>query len=210
MDASAWLRTLGAQTPLRYGAMTAKLTKRGDHMVVKGWGSGTDSEDETDGAEHLEQMETYHKLRETAMLRRVLEAAEVDIDTTELTMKLEQAAGQKEASDGEASRTMRKTLVAAEMMTLKMATHRTRAEHIRHWKMNMAVARNNEKARQRASRALKVSLRAARRTVKDDKAVIAWQGRRHKNLAATKVPYHPSIEGVYMAAVKRASETRAE
>ena len=74
----------------------------------------------------------------------------------------------------------------------------------------MAIARNNEKARQRASRALKLSLQAAERTVKDDKVVTAWQRRWHKNLVATEVPYHPSIEGVYMAAVKRASETRAE
>ena len=64
--------------------------------------------------------------------------------------------------------------------------------------------------RQRASRALKLSLQAAERTVKDDKAVTTRQRRGHRNLAATEVPYHPLIEGVYMAAVKRASETRAE
>ena len=113
MDASAWLRTLGTQTSLRCGAMTAKLAKRGDHMVVKSWGRETDSEDETKGAEHSEQMDTYRKAWEAAMLRRVLKATEVDIDATELTMKLEQAAAQKEASDSkakrEASRTMRKT-----------------------------------------------------------------------------------------------------
>ena len=45
------------------------------------------------------------------MLRRMLQAAEVDIDATELTMKLEQAAARKEEFDGkvkrEASRSMR-------------------------------------------------------------------------------------------------------
>ena len=169
MDASAWLRTLGTQTSLRYGAMTAKPAKRGDHMVVKSWSRETDIEDETKGAEHSEQMDTYHKAWEAAMLQRVLEAAEVDFDATELTMKLEQEAAQKEASDNKAKReapkTMRKTLAAAAIMTLKMATHRPGAEQIRHWRLNMAIAQNNEKARQRASRALKLSQQAAKRTV---------------------------------------------
>ena len=129
-------------------------------------------------------------------------------------MKLEQATARKEATDNkvkrEASRTMRKTLAAAGITTLRIATHGPGAEQIRHWRRNMAIAQDNEKARQRASRALKLSLQAAERTVKDDKTVTAWQRSRHKSLAATEVSYHPSIEGVYMAAVKRASETRAE
>ena len=124
-------------------------------MVVKSWDRETNSEDKARSGEHSEQMDTYRKAWEAAMLRRMLQAAEVDIDATELAMKLEQAAAR--ASDGkvkrEASRSMRKTLAAAEIMTLEMATHGPGAEQIIRWRMNIAIARNNEKARQRASRA---------------------------------------------------------
>ena len=54
-------------------------------------------------------MVTYRKAWEAAMLRRMLEAAEVDIDAMELTMKLEQAAAQKEASDSRAKREASRT-----------------------------------------------------------------------------------------------------
>ena len=82
MDAGAWLRALGATPLLQHGSMTAKLTKRGNHMAVKSWDRDTNSEDTARSGEHLEQMGTYRKAWEAAMLRRMLEAAAVDIDAT--------------------------------------------------------------------------------------------------------------------------------
>ena len=137
MNTNAWLRSLGAQTSLQHGALTAKLTKRGNHIVVKSWNRRAAS------AEHSEQRDTCRKTWEAAVLRRMLETAEVDIDTTKLTMKLERATAQKEASD---SKVMRKTLAAAESMTLKMATNRHGAKHVKSWRMNVAVAQSNERA----------------------------------------------------------------
>ena len=95
-------------------------------------------------------------------------------------------------------------------MTLKMATNSPGTKQVRSWKMNVAAAQSNERARQRASRTIKLSLQAAEKAVKDDESVTAWQRRWHKKLAATEVPYHPSIERAYRAAVRRASGTRAE
>ena len=221
MDTSAWLKTLGALTSLQYGHLTAKLTKRGNHVVVKSWGRKTkatgsaptemqNSEDEAEEAKRSEHMDTCRRAWEAAMLRRMLETAEVEIDTAELTMKLEGATAKKEAPDNEAkreaSKAMRKTLAAAEIMTLKMATNRPGAERGRSWRMIVAAAQSNERARRRASRTLKLSLQAAERAVKDDEPVTAWQRRWHRKLAATEVPYHPSIESVYMAAVRRVSK----
>ena len=91
-----------------------------------------------------------------------------------------------------------------------MATNRPGTEQFRIWRINVAAAQSSARTRRRASRRLKLSLQAAERAIEDDKPVTAWQRRWHKKLAATEVPYHPSIENAYMAAVKRAGETRAE
>jgi hypothetical protein len=107
----------------------------------------------------------------------MLETAEVEIDTAELTMELEGAITKKEAFDSgagrEASKAMHKTLAAAEIVALKMATNRPGATQVRIWRINVAAAQSSERTRRGASRRLRLSLQAAERAIEDDKPVTA-------------------------------------